>query len=255
MLHARLKRVVFGASDPKTGAAGSVLDLFLNPQLNHHTQVQGGVLASECATLLQDFFKNKRIQKHLAASPVREDAVRTPEPRFEQLDDYPWLARYVNDLPSLGGLRLHYLDEGPVAAPLTYLCLHDSRAWSYVYRHMIPVFVSAGNRVIAPDLIGFGKSDKPKKEVFHQGSWHRQVLLELLERLDLSRVVLVVQNDADQLGLSLSLTMGSRFCGLLVANILPDETDTAYDAPFPDRGHRAALRAFPLQYFEPPKTD
>lgn len=245
MLHARLKRVVFGASDPKTGAAGSVLNLFLNPRLNHQTQVQGGVLAPECSSLLQDFFKNKRTEIRTNSQPVREDALRTPDARFAQLPDYPWPAQYLSDLPSLGGLRLHYLDEGPDDAPLTYLCLHGHSAWSYLYRKMIPVFVAAGCRVIAPDLIGFGKSDKPKKEAFHQWDWHRQVLFELVERLDLKNIVLVLQNENDQLGLTLPMGAEPRYCGRLVTNLAPDLTDTGYEAPFPDRGHRAALRAFP----------
>src|SRR5512133_3503021 len=93
MLHARLQRVVYGAPDPKTGAAGSVLDLFANPQLNHHTEVQGGVLADACAELLQRFFQQKRAQSQTGCNPLREDALRTPEARFCGLPDYPWAAR------------------------------------------------------------------------------------------------------------------------------------------------------------------
>ena len=283
MLHARLQRVVFGAPDPKTGAAGSVLDLFSNPRLNPHTQVQGGVLAHECSVLLQDFFKQKREETRMNSSPVRDDAVRTPDARFDQLPDYPWPAHYVSDLPSLGGLRMHYLDLGLRDAPLTYLCLHGNPAWSYLYRKMIPVFLSAGSRVVAPDLIGFGKSDKPKKDAFHQFSWHRQVLLELVERLDLKNVVLVVQDWGGLLGLTLPMAAEPRYRGLLVMNTTLGTGDAplspgflgwrdmcaknpefdvarlfargnpqmsagecaAYMAPFPDRGHRAALRAFP----------
>ena len=243
MLHARLKRVVFGAPDPKTGAAGSVLDLFANPRLNHQTQVQGGVLAPECSALLLDFFKNKRVDARTNSSPVRDDALRTPALRFTQLPDYSWPAHYMNDLPSLAGLRLHYLDEGPSEASLTYFCLHGNAAWSYLYRKMLPVFLAAGGRVVAPDLIGFGKSDKPKKEAFHQGAWHRQVVLELIERLNLKNIVLVLQNEQDTLGLSLLKATEPRFCGLLVTNLFCDASDPAYEAPFPDRGHRAGLRA------------
>ena len=244
MLHARLKRVVFGATDPKTGVAGSVMDLFSNQPLNHQTQGQGGVLADECAALLQKFFKQKRVQTRLRSSPVRDDAVRTPDARFDALADYPWPARYLSDLPALAGLRLHYLDEGPLDAPQTYLCLHETPGWSYVYRHMIPKFLSGGSRVVAPDLIGFGKSDKPKKQAFHQFSWHRQVLLEFVERLNLSNIVLVVQSEHDLLGLSLALADAHRYNGLLVAHTTADGADAAYQAPFPDRGHCAALQAF-----------
>ena len=200
MLHARLPRVVFGAADPKTGAAGSVINLFAEPQLNHQTAVQGGVLAEECGALLSDFFRQRREDQRRAAHPLREDALRTPDARFAGLPDYPWEPQYVSDLPSLNGLRLHYLDLGPSDAPITWLCLHGNPAWSYLYRKMIPVFLAAGHRVVAPDLIGFGKSDKPKKDAAHSFGWHRQVLLEFIERLDLERVVLVVQDWGGLLG-------------------------------------------------------
>ena len=279
MLHARVGRVVFGAADPKTGAAGSVLNLFAEPRLNHHTQVQGGVLADEAAALLRDFFKPRRVN----ASPLRDDALRPLDSAFNNLPGYPWVPHYVCDLPALAGLRLHYLDEGPPDAPRTWLCLHGNPAWSYLWRHMIPVFTAAGDRVVAPDLIGFGKSDKPKKEDAHTFSWHRQVLLELVERLDLHNVVLVVQDWGGILGLTLPMEMPERFVGLLAMNTLLATGEeplsqgfldwramcadkplfgvgrllargnpqlsaaecAAYDAPFPDAGHRAALRAFP----------
>lgn len=279
LLHARLARVVFGATDPKTGAAGSVLDLFAQPQLNHQTLVQGGVLAPECAAPLREFFKERRVNLH----PLREDALRAPDQRFEALPDYPWSPHYLSDLPSLAGLRLHYLDEGDSKAPRTWLCLHGNPAWSYLYRKMIPTFLANGDRVVAPDLIGFGRSDKPKKEGAHSFTWHRQVLLEFIERMDLMRVVLVVQDWGGLLGLTLPMGAPSRYQALLVMNTTlatgeaplspgflawramcaqnPDfnvsrlfargnpqmsvaECD-AYEAPFPDRGHRAALRAFP----------
>jgi len=284
LLHARLKRVVFGAPDPKTGAAGSVLDLFANQQLNHQTQVRGGVLATECGALLQAFFQRKRQDHRRASQPVREDALRTPEERFADLPDYPWAPHYLSDLPALAGLRLHYLDEGPRDAPLTWLCLHGNPSWSYLYRKMIPVFLAAGHRVVAPDLIGFGRSDKPKKESAHSFSWHRQVLLEFVEQLDLKNIVLVVQDWGGLLGLTLPMAAPQRYGGLLVMNTmlatgdqalsagflawremcaqkpeydvgrllargypqLSDAECAAYNAPFPDRGHRAALRAFPL---------
>jgi tRNA(adenine34) deaminase len=246
MLHARIKRVVFGAPDPKTGAAGSVVNLFSDTRLNHQTEVQGGVLVDQCASFLQDFFKRKRDLIKMTSSPVREDALRTPDSRFDQLPDYPWAPNYVSDLPTLAGLRMHFLDEGPRGAPLTYLCLHGNPAWSYQYRRMIPVFLSAGHRVVAPDLIGFGKSDKPKKDAFHKFPWHRQVLLELVERLDLNNIVLVVQDLSCLLGLTLPLVDSHRYRGLLVTNtvLATDPQCAGYGAPFLDRGHRAALRAF-----------
>ncbi len=279
MLHARLARVVFGAADPKTGAAGSVINLFEHGQLNHQTGVQGGVLADEAADLLRGFFKERRVNPH----PLREDALRTPDARFADLPGYPWQPNYVSDLPALDGWRMHYLDEGPRSAPLTWLCLHGNPAWSYLYRKMIPVLLAGGGRVVAPDLIGFGRSDKPKKDSAHTFSWHRQVLLELIERLDLRNVVLVVQDWGGLLGLTLPMDAPERYRGLLVMNTTLATGETplsqgflawrtmcaqnpafdvarlfargnpqmsadecaAYNAPFPDKGHRAALRAFP----------
>jgi tRNA(adenine34) deaminase len=253
MLHARVARVVFGAADLKTGAAGSVINLFAQPQLNHHTQVQGGVLAKECAALLGEFFRARRCQQRaqaLAQHPLRDDALRTPETRFADLPDYPWTPHYLSDLPALARLRLHYLDEGPLDAPVTWLCLHGSPAWSYLYRHWLPVLTAAGHRVVAPDLIGFGKSDKPKKEQFHTLAWHQQVLCELVERLDLQRVVLMLHGNAQALGAQLAVAMPERLINAtdaaLLASLPPLEAPegAAYGAPFPDRGSRAALRAF-----------
>lgn len=285
-LHARLKRVVFGAPDPKTGAAGSVLNLFSETRLNHQTSITAGVLADECGALLKDFFRTRREEQQMSSAPLREDALRTPEDRFADLPGYPWPPHYVSDLPSLAGLRMHYLDEGGKAADapqLTYLCLHGNPAWSYLYRKMIPVFLAAGHRVVAPDLIGFGKSDKPKRDAAHSFGWQRQTLLELVERLDLRHIVLVVQDWGGLLGLTLPLVQPGRYQGLLVMNTTLATGDAplspgflawrdmcsknpefdvarlfsrgnpqmsaaecaAYMAPFPDKGYRAAPRAFP----------
>ena len=289
MLHARLQRVVFGAADPKTGAAGSVIDVLSHPQLNHQTAVQGGVLAAQCGELLQDFFQTRRTQvkaENQMNHPLRDDALRTLDSQFVNLPAYPWAPHYVSDLPSLQGLRMHYLDEGRADAAseqTTYLCLHGNPAWSYLYRKMIPILSSAGHRVVAPDLIGFGQSDKPKKDDAHSFTWHRQTLLELVEQLDLKNVVLVVQDWGGLLGLTLPLSKPERYKGLLVMNTMlatgeqplspgfiawremcaknpqfdiaklfargnpqmsADEC-AAYMAPFPDAGHRASTRAFP----------
>jgi tRNA(adenine34) deaminase len=290
MLHARLKRVVFGATDPKTGAAGSVINLFAQPLLNHQTQLLGGVLEAQSRVLLQEFFRQRRSENREAsrlAHPLRDDALRTPDAAFGNLPGYPWPPRYLSNLPALGGLRMHYLDEqgqgqGDDQA-LTYFCLHGHPAWSYLYRKMIPLFLQGGHRVVAPDLIGFGKSDKPKKDRFHTFSVHRQILLELVERLDLKNVVLVVQDWGGLLGLTLPMAAPDRYKGLLVMNTplgcgdapLPAgfqdwremcsrypqfdlagllargnpqmraEECRAYSAPFADMGHLAALRAFP----------
>lgn len=293
MLHARLARVVFAAPDPKTGAAGSVLDLFAQPHLNHQTRIEGGLLAQECGALLSDFFRLRRQETRMNAQPLRDDAVRTPDDRFRNLPDYPWSPHYVSDLPALAGLRMHYLDEGPKDAPLTWLCLHGNPAWSYLYRRMIPVFLQAGHRVVAPDLVGFGKSDKPKRDAAHTFEWHRQVLLEFVERLDLRNIVLAVQDWGGLLGLTLPMEDPQRYRGLLVMNTALGTGDTplspgflawrdmcaknpmfdvarlfargnphlrpeecaAYEAPFPDAGHRAALRVFPAMVPDRPDAN
>ena len=246
MLHARLARVVFGAADAKTGVAGSVVNLFSNTQLNHQTQVQGGLLAEDCATLLQDFFKEKRKNSRLSSTPVREDALRTPDARFSGLSDYPWSTHYVTDLPALAGLRMHYLDAGPKNSRCVYLCLHGPRTWSYQFRSVIAEFENDSYRVIAPDLIGFGKSDKPKREAAHTLAWHVQVLIELVDRLDLRQIVLVLDSSSKNLGLALQNSSPERYQGLQVVESVTrlEISLPAYDAPFPDRGHRAALRAF-----------
>ena len=254
MLQARLKRVVFGAAEPKTGAAGSVLDLFTDARINHQTSVQGGVLADESASILQTFFvKRRAVLKEEARLKhhVQDFALRTPETAFEGLPDYPWQPKYISDLHPLAGLRMHYLDENgghDGISALTFICLHGTPTWSYLYRKMIPVFLAAGHRVVAPDLIGFGKSDKPKKDSFHHFDVHRQTLLELVERLDLHNVVLVRQDGDGLLGLTLPMAAPQRYSGLLIMKTLlaPGEEEcVAYNAPFVDRGHRAALRSFP----------
>ena len=282
ILNSRISRVVFGAAEPKTGAAGSVHNVFDNPTLNHHTTVQGNLMADESRQLLQQFFKPKRMN----ANPLREDALRPLDEWFEGLPDYPWHANYVSDLPALQDLRMHYLDEARNVdgqKQLTYLCLHGNPAWSYLYRKMIPTFTLHGHRVVAPDLIGFGKSDKLKKSQAHSFDFHRQVLLEFIERLDLHDIVLVVQDWGGILGLTLPMASPQRYAGLLVMNTSlctgeaplsdgflswrtwckdnPDfdvgklfsrgnkhmtaEETQAYNRPFTDKGHRAALHAFP----------
>lgn len=283
ILHARLKRVVFGAFDPKAGAAGSVLNLFDQKQLNHHTEIQGGVLEARCAQPLQAFFQRKRKDRRSKQIPLREDAVRTADTRFRDLPDYPWAAHYVQELPVLDGLRMHYLDEGPVDAAIVFLCLHGGTGWSYAFRKMMPIWCGAGHRVLAPDLIGFGKSDKPKRTQTHTFEFHRQCLLQLIEHLGLHDIVLVGQGWGAVLGLTLPMVDPLRYKGLLLMNALraigddvlqparlllkdlhPEKASldvgalmardnpefsarecNAYNAPFPDAGHRAALRAHP----------
>jgi len=204
-------------------------------------------------------------------------ALRTPEARFAALPGFDFASRYLDH----DGLRVHTIDEGPRDAAITALCLHGNPTWSYLYRKMIPVFTAAGLRVVAPDLIGFGRSDKPVDEAAHTWDLHRGMLLALIERLDLRNVMLVCQDWGGLFGLTLPMAMPARFTRLLVMNTglgtgqvtegfrqwraysnsqpdlavgklirrgKPDMSEAeaaAYDAPFPDASYKAALRAFP----------
>jgi tRNA(adenine34) deaminase len=248
ILHSRLKRVVFGAADPKTGCAGSVLNLFSIPQLNHHTQVEGGVLEKQTSGVLQDFFRQRRELQRELAVPLREDALRTPDRCFDALQGYPWSPRFFSDLPSLAGLRLHFVDEGPIESGNVNLCLHPIPGWSYSFRQSIADWLGQGIRVLAPDLIGFGKSDKPKREDTHSVDFHCRYLLEWLDRLDLNGVTLVATSAEHPLLQHLISQAHDRICGVLFQPITERATSEAekmaLQTPYPDAGHRAAERAF-----------
>lgn len=247
LINARLKRVVYGAHEPRTGAAGSVVNLFGNQQLNTKTEVTSGILADQSAALLQDFFKVRRVN----LNPLKEDALRTPLIKFESLKDYPWQAHYLSEPSVLNGWRMHYLDEQPVdashATTHTYLCLHDHTQWSYAFRHLIPHWLAQGHRVIAPDLIGFGKSDKPKKESAHTVEFHRQCVLALIEQLDLNHIVIVGSGWGASLGMTLPILSPHRFIDFVDVGELPKSKGD--DLPFVDKGHRAAPRAFGHKHF------
>ena len=146
------------------------------------------------------------------------DVLRTPDERFANLPGYPFAPHYISDLEGYPGLRVHYLDEGPRDAAKVFLCLHGQPTWSYLYRRMIPVFTAAGHRVVAPDLLGFGKSDKPADDARYTFMFHRDLLKNLVERLDLRNVVLTVQDWGGLLGLTLPMEMPERFSGLLIMN-------------------------------------
>jgi tRNA(adenine34) deaminase len=288
IVNARLARVVYGAQEPKTGACGSVCNVLANTAINHHTQVTAGVLAQDCMALMSGFFRERRHMSKLTAQPLRDDALRTPEQAFAHVPDYAFEPHYVSDLPALGGWRMHYVDEGPKDAPVTWLLLHGNPTWSYVWRHWITHLRSLGHRVVAPDLVGFGKSDKPKKDQAHHFDLHRDALLQLIEHLDLSHIHLAVQDWGGLLGLTLPMAAPQRFDALLAMNttlatgdkplgagfeawrqfcadkpnfsvsglmqracahLTPAEAQ-AYDAPFPDAGHRAALRRFPAMVMD-----
>ncbi|HSW27423.1 MAG TPA: alpha/beta fold hydrolase [Burkholderiaceae bacterium] len=146
------------------------------------------------------------------------EILRTPDERFRELPGFGWSPKYVDDLPGFEGLRIHYLDEGPRDSAVTALCLHGNPSWAYLYRHMIPVFAAAGLRVVAPDLIGFGRSDKPADPAWHTFDKHRSMLMRFIERLDLKHLLLVCQDWGGLLGLTLPHEMPGRFARLLVMN-------------------------------------
>jgi pimeloyl-ACP methyl ester carboxylesterase len=212
-------------------------------------------------------------------SPV----LRTSDDRFSSLPGYPFAPHYLEDLPGFRGLRAHHLDEGPRDAARVFLCLHGEPTWSYLYRRMIPVFVAAGHRAVAPDFLGFGRSDKLAEDGAYTFDSHRSFLLALVERLDLKNITLVVQDWGGLLGLTLPMEMPERFerllvmntalatgevslgegflawrayanrnpdlaCGALLRRTCPHLTEAeaaAYDAPFPDVHFKAGVRRFP----------
>ncbi len=208
------------------------------------------------------------------------DALRTPDDRFENLPDY----RFAPHFTTLAdGMRVHHVDEGPPdASPV--LMLHGEPSWSYLYRSMIPVFAQAGMRAVAPDLVGFGKSDKPTAIEDYSYQQHMDWLTEWLVALDLRDVTLVCQDWGSLLGLRLAAEQGERFSRIVVANGFLPTADrgvpaafriwralasyspvfpagrivatgtkrklskaeiAAYDAPFPTSRHKAGARAFP----------
>ncbi|MEG0149463.1 MAG: tRNA adenosine(34) deaminase TadA [Comamonas sp.] len=293
MLHARVDRVVYGAAEPKTGAAGSVLNVFGYAQINHQTQVLRGVLAEECAALMADFFQQRRAQnkaqhKALQPHPLKDVALRNPDSAFEAaagLADWPWQPQWRSDLPALDGLRLAVVDEGPADAPLTWLCLHGSPAWAYVFRHVLPALTAQGHRVVVPDLPGFGRSDQPKKDKAITAEGYVQQLEQLLAAMDLRHLVLLGQGDGGRLGLALAERRPQNFAGAWLADVWPGAAqpakrqqwfeqaarkpswdvaqamqeveglaarDMAWNTPFPDAGHRAALKAWPRVQTEMP---
>lgn len=207
------------------------------------------------------------------------EILRTPDERFSALPDYPFAPHYAQ----LGALRLHYVDEGPRdGAPV--LMLHGEPSWSYLYRKMIPLFAQAGYRALAPDLIGFGKSDKPASVSSYSYQTHLDWLLAWMDRLQLENLTLICQDWGALLGLRLAAEHGGRFARIVVANgFLPTAQRpahwafklwrafatwspwfpigrivaagcvgkltaaerAAYDAPYPESPYKAGARALP----------
>lgn len=210
-------------------------------------------------------------------------ALRTPDQRFESLHDFDYPTRYLDDAHGAHGLRIAYVDAGNADASEVVLCLHGEPTWSYLYRKMIDVFVARGCRVVAPDLVGFGRSDKPVDDEVYTFDFHRGALLGFIERLDLERVTLVVQDWGGLLGLTLPMAIPERIQRLLIMNTtlacgegapspgfeswrsymagqhdldvarlmrravvgLDEREAAAYAAPFPDARYKAGVRRFP----------
>ena len=250
MLHARIRRVVFGAREPKTGAAGSVLDLFALRELNHHTEVIGGVLAEECASLMSDFFLRRRAQARQAAVPLRPDALRTPERRFSLAWElFPGLrssSRHESGLLELEGLRLHGIDTGPVSSSEAWLALHGPQAWWPQLAGWALERQAAGQRVLLPDLIGFGQSDKPKKPGWHSLDRHASLLLAWVRSRGVTAVNVTYAINQIQLARRM-IESEPKLIKRMVPQadedlfILPDELKSA---PYPDAGHMAGWRAW-----------
>ncbi|HXY89974.1 MAG TPA: haloalkane dehalogenase [Xanthobacteraceae bacterium] len=209
--------------------------------------------------------------------------LRTPEARFENLPGFPYAPHYLDALPGYPGMRMHYVDEGPRQAGHVFLCLHGEPSWAYLYRKMIPVFVAAGGRAVAPDFFGFGRSDKPAEDAAYTFDFHRRSLIAFIEALDLQRITLVCQDWGGLIGLTLPMDMPGRFLRLVVMNtFLPTGEEplgkgflawrafanahpdmevgrliqrgtphlsaaevAAYDAPYPDASFKAGVRRFP----------
>ncbi len=130
------------------------------------------------------------------AEEVAPGILRTPDARFADLKDFPFKPNYMQ----IGDYRIHYLDEGPTdAAPI--LLIHGEPTWSYLFRKMIPIFTAAGHRVIAPDLVGFGKSDKPVSEDAYSYQMQVDVMVELIQRLNLANATLFGQDWGGLVGL------------------------------------------------------
>ncbi len=213
------------------------------------------------------------------------DYLRTPDDRFENLVDFDFVPNYLTVGAQNGSeLRMHYLDEGPVDVP-PVLLMHGEPTWCYLYRHMIPVFTTAGHRVVAPDLIGFGRSDKPVVREDYSYQQHVEWMKDWLTQLDLRGITLVCQDWGGLIGLRLVADMPERFSRLVVANTalptgdqpmstaflswreysqktevfnagrivhggtiskLSESEIAAYNAPFPDARYQAGARQFPV---------
>ncbi len=210
---------------------------------------------------------------------MADNALRTPDHRFASLPGFAWSPKYLD----VGGLRVARIDEGPADAPVMLL-LHGEPSWSFLYRKMIPPLLDAGFRVVAPDLVGFGRSDKPTDPRAYTYQAHVDWMRAVLTALDLRGVTLFCQDWGGLIGLRLAAENGDRFARVCAANTylptgdekvppafhvwrafarwtpvfptgrivasgcvrgLTPEARAAYDAPFPSARYEAGARAFP----------
>jgi len=207
------------------------------------------------------------------------DVLRTPDERFADLSGFNFAPRYVE----VRGLRVHYVDEGPRDAD-PVLLLHGEPSWCYLYRKMIPVITKAGHRAVAPDFIGFGRSDKPTRQEDYSYQFHVDTTVAFIERLDLRDITLFGQDWGGLVGLRVAAEHAGRFARIVAANTglptgdqplpeafqrwqqfsqsspvfdigtvvqgatvttLDEDVIAAYNAPFPDNSYKAGARVFP----------
>jgi tRNA(adenine34) deaminase len=239
LLHARVGRVVFAASDPKTGAAGSVLNVFANPALNHQTQVEQGVLADICAKELKQFFQARRTNP----SPLRDDALRTPDSAFACLSDLPTVNFFTPAFGAFAGLRMAYSALGSAEHSIGWLLLHGANDWRYVWRHLMTALASLGHQVLAPDLVGYGQSDKPKKSTAHSLQAHADAMLQCVQSHALKEWYIVCESSTAALA-EMLMQADARMLRVITVQRLHDaNAEAARFTPFPDRGHQSALGA------------
>ncbi len=212
------------------------------------------------------------------------ETLRTPDDRYKGLPDFPYVPHYIEVEYRGTRLRMHYVDEGDRSAD-PVLMLHGEPSWSFLYRKMIPIIRDAGHRCVAPDLIGFGRSDKLARREDYTYQFHVDVVTAFIEALDLRNITLVCQDWGGLLGLRIAAEHTDRFARIVAANTflptgdqkpsegflrwqhysqtvedfhiggiikggcvtdLSPEVIAAYNAPFPDDSYKAGARQFPV---------
>ena len=313
ILHARLRRVIYAVADPKTGAAGSVINLFANPQLNHHTQATlfapasaaDAALQTASAALLTDFFRQRRASQaqqsqQPAQAALRDNALRPCPSRFAHIpalqalqpfSQWALLQEPPSSTPTANAAatdntsphtpqrpwRLHYIDTAPhqLHQPQrpTILLLHGYASYHLLWADTIAPLHQAGWRVLAPDLLGQGLSDQPKKPQQHTLHWHSALLQQWLAQIHVTpspQHTMLLHDSAIQLAPTLASTF--PHCLTLVptlpaspaphtpwrthcqhrpsfnldthwADTPEEQAQYAWQAPYPNPGHRAALLA------------